>query len=180
MSHKSFFSSSSYHETDRSSGSCIVEGKTYLSETSVPRDHPCHYCICYGGKIDCFWKQCAHIPDGCQVMAFQDTCNPSLYICGNFKWSQPIRSENEQCGGVCAIESYWFSQWHRLSHFLYRYSWKGTRGSNLRTPCSHSSAADIKCISIDESLHDKSTYRTNIGTKSATINSSVVFRPNLH
>lgn len=65
----------------RSSGSCNVGGQTYLSETSVPRDHPCHYCICYGGKIDCFWKQCAHIPDGCQVMAFQDTCNPSLYIC---------------------------------------------------------------------------------------------------
>lgn len=67
---------------DRSPGSCNIEGKTYLSETTVPRDHPCHYCICYGGKIDCFWKQCAHIPDGCQVMAFQDTCNPSLYICG--------------------------------------------------------------------------------------------------
>ncbi|KAI9557034.1 hypothetical protein GHT06_016831 [Daphnia sinensis] len=65
----------------RSAGSCIVGGKTYLSETSVPRDHPCHYCICYGGKVDCFWKQCAHIPDGCEVMAFQDTCNPSLYIC---------------------------------------------------------------------------------------------------
>ena len=68
---------------DRSTGSCVVDGRTYSSETSVPRDHPCHYCICYGGKIDCFWKQCAHIPEGCEVMAFADTCNPSLYICGN-------------------------------------------------------------------------------------------------
>jgi len=62
-------------------GSCTIDGRNYASETSVPRDHPCHYCICFAGKIECFWKQCGNIPDGCQLMAFEQTCNPSLYVC---------------------------------------------------------------------------------------------------
>lgn len=62
-------------------GSCNIDGRNYASETSVPRDHPCHYCICFAGKIECYWKQCGNIPDGCQVMAFEETCNPSLYVC---------------------------------------------------------------------------------------------------
>jgi len=66
---------------DYRSGSCSIGGRSYASETSVPRDHPCHYCICYDGRIDCFWKKCGNVPDGCQVMAFEGTCNPSLYVC---------------------------------------------------------------------------------------------------
>lgn len=62
-------------------GSCTIDGRSYASETSVPRDHPCHYCICFAGKIECFWKQCGNIPVGCQLMAFEETCNPSLYVC---------------------------------------------------------------------------------------------------
>lgn len=66
---------------DYRSGSCSVDGRNYASETSVPREDPCHYCICYRGKVDCYWKRCARIPNGCQVMTLQDNCNPSLYIC---------------------------------------------------------------------------------------------------
>ena len=34
-----------------SRGSCDVEGRVYPSETAVPRDHPCHYCICFQGQV---------------------------------------------------------------------------------------------------------------------------------
>jgi hypothetical protein len=149
--------------TDRSTGSCIVEGKTYLSETSVPRDHPCHYCICYLGKIDCFWKQCAHIPDGCQVMAFQDTCNPSLYICGKFS----------------TVKSYRRNQFTVASYFTSRHSREGARGSDLRTPTGQSSAAGLKFISIDESLHDQSAHCPDIGAE-LTVDSAAVFCSNLY
>ncbi|XP_063841098.1 uncharacterized protein LOC135089450 [Scylla paramamosain] len=64
-----------------SPGSCEVDGLHYPSETAIPRDHPCHYCICYRSQITCYWKQCAAPPKNCDVMLFEDVCNPSLYMC---------------------------------------------------------------------------------------------------
>lgn len=32
-------------------GSCYVDGRYYPSETAIPRDHPCHYCICYQSQV---------------------------------------------------------------------------------------------------------------------------------
>lgn len=64
-----------------SPGSCEVDGVHYPSETSIPRDHPCHYCICYRSQITCYWKQCAAAPRNCAVMHFENVCNPSLYVC---------------------------------------------------------------------------------------------------
>ncbi|KAK8725203.1 hypothetical protein OTU49_010754 [Cherax quadricarinatus] len=62
-------------------GSCKVDGVSYPSETAIPRDHPCHYCICYQGQITCYWKQCAAAPRDCAIMHFDNVCNPSLYMC---------------------------------------------------------------------------------------------------
>ncbi|KAK4311773.1 hypothetical protein Pmani_016730 [Petrolisthes manimaculis] len=62
-------------------GSCLVDGLTYPSETAIPRDHPCHYCICYQSQVTCYWKQCAAAPRDCAVMHFENVCNPSLYMC---------------------------------------------------------------------------------------------------
>lgn len=62
-------------------GSCLVDGRSYPSETAIPRDHPCHYCICYQGQVTCYWKQCAAAPRDCAVMHFENVCNPSLYMC---------------------------------------------------------------------------------------------------
>ncbi|KAK3873760.1 hypothetical protein Pcinc_021267 [Petrolisthes cinctipes] len=62
-------------------GSCLVDGLTYPSETAIPRDHPCHYCICYQSQVTCYWKQCAAAPRNCAVMHFENVCNPSLYMC---------------------------------------------------------------------------------------------------
>ncbi|KAF2346941.1 hypothetical protein FHG87_022304 [Trinorchestia longiramus] len=63
---------------------CEVEGRMYPSETAVPRDHPCHYCICFQGQVSCYWKSCGPAPEGCSVMYFERTCNPSLYKCSEF------------------------------------------------------------------------------------------------
>lgn len=167
---------------DRSTGSCVVDGRTYSSETSVPRDHPCHYCICYGGKIDCFWKQCAHIPDGCQVMAFQDTCSSSLYVCGN---SLVI----ELSYNLLDMELLNNLSWHTLPYilntvlahstdFLFRtycrYTREGSRCSKLRTAIGCASAADTRSISIDKHPHnDKTTRRTtDVSTKSKNVSAS--------
>ncbi|XP_069178151.1 uncharacterized protein [Procambarus clarkii] len=62
-------------------GGCRVGDTVYPSETAIPRDHPCHYCICYQSQITCYWKQCAAAPRDCAVMHFEDVCNPSLYMC---------------------------------------------------------------------------------------------------
>nr|XP_053652161.1 uncharacterized protein LOC128702138 isoform X2 [Cherax quadricarinatus] len=89
-------------------GSCKVDGVSYPSETAIPRDHPCHYCICYqgqkerrinshsvdgelrltlvtlGSQITCYWKQCAAAPRDCAIMHFDNVCNPSLYMCSEY------------------------------------------------------------------------------------------------
>nr|XP_053652162.1 uncharacterized protein LOC128702138 isoform X3 [Cherax quadricarinatus] len=65
-------------------GSCKVDGVSYPSETAIPRDHPCHYCICYQGQITCYWKQCAAAPRDCAIMHFDNVCNPSLYMCSEY------------------------------------------------------------------------------------------------
>ncbi|XP_042884137.1 uncharacterized protein LOC122260793 [Penaeus japonicus] len=62
-------------------GSCYVDGRYYPSETAIPRDHPCHYCICYQSQVTCYWKQCAAAPKDCAILHFENTCNPSLYMC---------------------------------------------------------------------------------------------------
>ncbi|XP_042210250.1 uncharacterized protein LOC121858080 [Homarus americanus] len=62
-------------------GSCTLDGLTYPSETAIPRDHPCHYCICYQSQVTCYWKQCAAAPRNCAIMHFENVCNPSLYMC---------------------------------------------------------------------------------------------------
>lgn len=87
--------------------SCQIEGRDYPSETIVPREHPCHYCVCHEGKVTCYWKNCdARAPVGCKVMDFQDACNPSLYICGI---PESVRdSPNQQqtsASGLFAVES---------------------------------------------------------------------------
>ncbi|XP_045136409.1 LOW QUALITY PROTEIN: uncharacterized protein LOC123519304 [Portunus trituberculatus] len=64
-----------------SPGSCEVDELHYPSETAIPRDHPCHYCICYRSQITCYWKHCAAPPRNCAVMLFENVCNPSLYMC---------------------------------------------------------------------------------------------------
>jgi len=67
--------------TDASRGACSLDGVSYPSETSIPRDHPCHYCICRSGTISCHWKACPSPPEGCSTMYFEGKCNPSLYKC---------------------------------------------------------------------------------------------------
>ena len=42
-------------------GSCAVDGESYKSETAVPRDHPCHYCICYQGQVRGFLTRASEI-----------------------------------------------------------------------------------------------------------------------
>lgn len=64
-----------------SRGSCEANGRSYPSETAIPRDHPCHYCICYESQVTCYWKQCAAAPRNCAIMHFENVCNPSLYMC---------------------------------------------------------------------------------------------------
>lgn len=64
-----------------SRGSCVVGDRAYPSETAIPRDHPCHYCICYQSQVTCYWKQCAAAPRNCAVLHFENVCNPSLYMC---------------------------------------------------------------------------------------------------
>ncbi|XP_068231080.1 uncharacterized protein [Palaemon carinicauda] len=62
-------------------GACKANGRLYPSETAIPKDHPCHYCICYESQVTCYWKQCAAAPRDCAVMHFENVCNPSLYMC---------------------------------------------------------------------------------------------------
>jgi len=67
--------------TDKSRGACVLDGTSYPSETSIPRDHPCHYCLCLEGQISCHWKACPAPPEGCSTLHFEGQCNPSLYKC---------------------------------------------------------------------------------------------------
>ncbi|KAL7635455.1 UNVERIFIED_CONTAM: hypothetical protein RMT77_014524 [Armadillidium vulgare] len=68
-------------DVNNTRGSCLADGVLYYSETSIPRDHPCHYCICFQSQVSCYWKQCAAPPVNCVVMEFENVCNPSLYVC---------------------------------------------------------------------------------------------------
>jgi len=78
---RSLYTGSPINEIAGGRGSCTVDGRTYASETSIPRSHPCHYCICFRGAISCYWKTCSAAPEGCSIMFFEDKCNPSLYKC---------------------------------------------------------------------------------------------------
>ena len=62
-------------------GSCHVNGEVYLSDTSIPRAHPCHYCLCIRNRVQCYWKECSPPPTGCLTMAYDTICDPSLYMC---------------------------------------------------------------------------------------------------
>lgn len=85
-----------------SPGSCEVDGNYYPSETAIPRDHPCHYCICYRSQVTCYWKQCAAAPLDCAVMHFENVCNPSLYMCNIPEKArpQPIRKYGDRISSL--------------------------------------------------------------------------------
>ncbi|XP_022250551.1 kielin/chordin-like protein isoform X1 [Limulus polyphemus] len=60
---------------------CYLEGNRYESGHSIPRSHPCHYCSCVRGYIDCYWQKCPPSPVGCIELNYDGVCNPSLYLC---------------------------------------------------------------------------------------------------
>ncbi|KAG8201456.1 hypothetical protein JTE90_024326 [Oedothorax gibbosus] len=67
--------------TDGGQDFCIVEGKPYRNGDRIPRDNPCHVCMCHLGRATCYWMKCPPAPEGCIEYANEKYCNPALYVC---------------------------------------------------------------------------------------------------
>lgn len=68
--------------TDGGQDFCIIDGKPYRSGDRIPRDHPCHVCMCHMGRASCYWMKCPPAPEGCIEYTDEKYCNPALYVCG--------------------------------------------------------------------------------------------------
>ncbi|XP_076311376.1 kielin/chordin-like protein [Tachypleus tridentatus] len=70
-----------YNMTLNIDHACYLEGNRHESGHSIPRSHPCHYCSCVRGYIDCYWQKFPPSPIGCIELNYDGVCNPSLYLC---------------------------------------------------------------------------------------------------
>lgn len=57
-------------------GSCLFDGKVYVSAQQIPRDNPCDFCFCFRGDIICLQQSCPPPIPGCFEEAIAGFCCP--------------------------------------------------------------------------------------------------------
>lgn len=99
------------YQTPGGSDFCIVDGVAYRAGERIPRESPCHICLCHLGRAECSWMACPVAPEGCYIFHGKGYCNPTLYVCRKFtlEWSA--------CPYFLYIISY-DTSWHVIWHHI--------------------------------------------------------------